>query len=661
METTYFMHNRTCLGLRRNSRVCSIGMILCSLVFAAWATPASGQNKPLSERMAANAMSKLWHDATRNETGNPSRWTYDHGVVLKGMESLWYATGDGKYFNYIRQGMDHYVNADGTIRTYRLDEYNIDHVNNGKVLLLLYKVTGQEKYRKAAALLREQLKTHPRTSDGGFWHKKIYPFQMWLDGLYMGEPFYAEYAATFHEDADFDDIAKQFILMELHARDTKTGLLYHGWDESKKQRWANPTTGRSPNFWGRAMGWYAMALVDTLDNFPEQHPQRGALLQILRRLATAVEKYQDPKSGLWYQVLDKAGAKGNYFEASAACMFVYALGKGVRQGYLPASYLAVARKGYQGITTQFIEPEGAGVDLKGTVSVAGLGGNPYRDGSYDYYLSEKVVTNDPKGVGAFLLASVEMERADKHGAGKGKTVALDSYFNNETKKDSTGQTISWHYKWDELPDSGYAFWGNIFRTYGARTVALKEAPTTANLKKVDVYIIVDPDTEKETERPNFIGPQHIKAITDWVKAGGVLVMMGNDFGNSEFDHFNQLAGQFGIQFNKDSKNRVQGNEYPTGRVAVPAGNPIFTTARSLFLKELSTSSLTGPAKPVLEHDGSIIMSAAKVGKGTVFALGDPWIYNEYVDGRRLPPEYENAKGATDLSIWLLNQARAKSK
>ena len=183
--------------------------------------------------------------------------------------------------------------------------------------------------------MRDQLKTQPRTSEGGFWHKKIYPSQMWLDGLYMGEPFYAEYAATFHEDAAFDDIAKQFILMELHSRDPKTGLLYHGWDESKQQRWADPATGHSPNFWGRAMGWYAMALVDTLDYFPQDHPQRGALLAILKRLAVAIEKYQEPKSGLWYEVLDKGSEKGNYLEASASCMFVYALARGRSRG-LPA-------------------------------------------------------------------------------------------------------------------------------------------------------------------------------------------------------------------------------------------------------------------------------------------------------------------------------------
>jgi len=398
-----------------------IAVVLFSIPLAASNTPARGQTKPVSERMAATAMNTLWRDAAKNESGTPAKWTYDHGLVLKGIEGVWRATGDGRYFNHIKQGMDEYVNADGTIRTYKLDDYNIDNVLNGRVLLLLYKVTGQEKYRKAAALLREQLKTHPRTSEGGFWHKKIYPSQMWLDGLYMGEPFYAEYAATFHEDADFDDIARQFVLMELHSRDTKTGLLYHGWDESKQQRWANPATGRSPNFWGRAMGWYAMALVDVLDYFPERHPRRRELLAILQRLAVSIEKYQDRKSGLWYQVLDKAKAKGNYLESSASCMFVYALAKAVRHGYLPVSYLSVARKGYQGITNRFIESvPGGGVNLKGTVSVAGLGGNPYRDGSYEYYLSEKVVTNDPKGVGAFLLASVEMETAEKQSAGKGK-------------------------------------------------------------------------------------------------------------------------------------------------------------------------------------------------------------------------------------------------
>jgi unsaturated rhamnogalacturonyl hydrolase len=639
----------------------TLKIVLFSLLVVFGATLAQGQTRPLSEGMAATAMT-LWNDSWATESGKPEKWTYDQGVVLKGIESVWHNTADGKYFSYIQKSMDRFVNADGTIRTYKLEDYNLDNVLLGRVLLLLYKVTGQEKYRKAASLLREQLRSQPRTSEGGFWHKKIYPSQMWLDGLYMGEPFYAEYAATFHEDAAFDDIANQFILMERHGRDARTGLLYHGWDESRQQRWADPLTGHSPNFWGRAMGWYAMALVDALDYFPKDHPKRETLIAILKRLAVAVEKYQEPKSGLWYEVLDKGNEKGNYLEASASSMFVYTLAKGVREGYLPASYLKVAQKGYQGITTRFIETESNGqVNLKGTVSVAGLGGNPYRDGSYQYYLSEKVVTNDPKGVGAFLMASNEMETLPDQSFGKGKAVALDYYFNSETKKDATGQLAPYHYKWEEMPNSGFSFWGDAFRNLGVKTEALKEAPTKENLKHTDIYIIVDPDTKEETEHPNFIEQPHIKAITDWVKSGGVLVLMGNDVGNAEFDHFNQLAKQFGVQFNKDSRNRVQGNDFAMGKIIVPDGHPIFKTARELYLKEISTISLAPPAKPSIEDKDDVIIAVARLGKGTVFAVGDPWLYNEYVDGRKLPMEFDNYKAAKDLTKWLIQQVPAKRK
>jgi unsaturated rhamnogalacturonyl hydrolase len=603
-------------------------------------------------------MTALWRDSAKNENGQPPRWSYEQGVVLKGIEGLWLSTGDGRYFTFIQKEMDNFVNADGTIRTYKAEDFNLDNINSGKMLLLLYKVTGQDKYRKAAVLLREQLKNHPRTSDGGFWHKKIYPNQMWLDGLYMAEPFYAEYAATFHEQSAFDDIAKQFILMESHARDPKSGLLYHGWDESKQQRWADPATGHSPNFWNRAMGWYAMALVDTLDYFPRTHPQRAELIAILNRLAKAVAKYQDSKTGLWYEVVDKGSEKGNYLEASGSSMFVYALAKGVRDGYLPVSYLSVAKRGYSGLTSEFIKTDANGqTNLDGTVSVAGLGGNPYRDGSYQYYLSEKVVRNDPKGIGAFLMASNEMDIAAKQSTGKGKTVMLDSYFNNETKKDATGEIISWHYKWDELPNSGFSLWGNVFRGFGVKTDTLYSAPSAANLKGADIYIIVDPDTETETPKPNYVSANDVRVISNWVKAGGVLVLMGNDVGNAEFDHFNELARSFGIEFNKDSRNKVPGNDYSMGRLVVQPPHPIFKTARNLYLKEISTLQIKSPARAVFVDKGDNIMAVAKFGKGTVFAVGDPWLYNEYIDGRKLPAEYDNFKAANDLALWLIQQTR----
>jgi unsaturated rhamnogalacturonyl hydrolase len=341
-------------------------------------------------------------------------------------------------------------------------------------------------------------------------------------------------------------------------------------------------------------------------------------------------------------------------------MFVYALAKGVRLGYLPQKYEAVAKKGYAGIIKQFLTRDEQGlVNLNGTVSVAGLGGNPYRDGSYDYYLSEKVVTNDPKGVGAFLLASSEMELRDIPKVGQNKTIVLDGYFNNEFMKDASGQTIPFHYKWEEMDNNGFSLLGENARYMGAKTVELKAAPTAANLKQAGVYIIVDPDTEKETAKPNFVQPGHVKVITDWVKAGGVLLLMGNDAPNAELDHFNTLARAFGIEFKKETKNPVTGNQYDMGKILVPASHPIFKNGRTLYLKEISTLNLQAPAKSVLDHKGDVVMAVAKVGKGTVFAVGDPWLYNEYTDGRKLPADYQNFQAGNELMAWLLQQVPAK--
>jgi len=252
----------------------------------------------------------------------------------------------------------------------------------------------------------------PRTLEGGLWHKAIYPWQMWLDGLYMGQPFNAEYASTFKKDPKtFDDIINQFVWMEKNTRDEKTGLLYHAWDESKGMKWSNDVTGRSPHFWSRAMGWYAMALVEVPDFLPKDHAGHQTLKDIFVRLAEGIRKFQDPASAVWWQVTDSINSKGNYLESSSSGMFVYALAKGVRLGYLPASYLEIAKKGFDGMVKQFIETDTNGqVSLKNTCRGAGLGNNPYRSGSFQYYLSEPIVTNDAHGVGAFLMAANEMEK-----------------------------------------------------------------------------------------------------------------------------------------------------------------------------------------------------------------------------------------------------------
>ena len=623
------------------------------LLFFLQAINSHGQSKPLSERMAATVMD-IWSDSLW--TGRPFRWTYDQGVLLEGFANIWERTGDGRYFNYIKKSMDHFVQPNGTIRTYEQSSNHIDNIKNGRALLLLYKVTGQEKYLNAAKSLRQQLSTHPRTNEGGFWHKKVYPYQMWLDGLYMGQPFYAEYSALANDYDAFNDIARQFILMERNSLDPKTGLLYHGYDESREQQWADKTTGRSPHFWGRAMGWYGMGLVDALEYFPKNHPKRDSLLNILNRFAVSVEKVQDVKSGVWFDILNMPDGKGNYLESSASSMFVYALAKGVRLGYLPERFRSVAQKGYAGIQKEFIEVVNADkVNLTKTVSVSGLGGKPYRDGSYEYYLREKVITNDPKGVGAFISAANEMELAALPKDGKGKTVTLDQYFNNEYKKDVSAITTRYHYTWDDKANSGFSLLGSIFENTGAVLNTLDSAPTTANLAKSDIYIIVDPDNEKETAKPNFASEKDADELYNWVNSGGVLVLFTNDYTNAELKKFNIISERFGIHFNDDMINAVKNNEYETGAFVIPKKHPIFKTSKKVYIKEISTLSLSSPAKPAFTSGKNVVMATAKVGKGTVFAVGDPWFYNEYVDGRKLPAQYENFKAATDLVNWLVQQ------
>jgi unsaturated rhamnogalacturonyl hydrolase len=625
--------------------------------------PFSGnaQEIPLSQQMAATVM-EIWPDSMAVKADKPAAWNYEQGVILEGFQGVWKNSADPTYFQYIKKSIDFYVTPTGDIRTYKKGEFNIDHVKTGRSLLFLYKVTGDLKYYKAAQLLRDQLKHHPRNQAGGFWHKQVYPNQMWLDGLYMGEPFYAEWAATFNEPEAFDDIAKQFILMEKHARDAKTGLLFHGWDESKEQRWANASTGCSPNFWGRAMGWYGMALVDVLDEFPKNHPKYDSLVAIFKRWATAIQKVQDPNSGLWYEVLDKPSEQGNYKESSASCMFVYALAKGTRKGLLTNSFAELAKKGYEGIKKEFVEKRSESkINLTGTVSVAGLGGNPYRDGSYAYYLSEKVVSNDPKGIGAFLLASNEMEIMPSLSYGKGKTVLLDQYFNHETRTDSTGIVFPHHYVWNQEEQNGFSLLGYIFNKNGVATHQTDKAPTADLLRKVDIYIIVDPDNLKESPTPHFITEQHVTTITDWVKNGGVLLLFANDSGHAELSGLNLLGRKFGIHFEDKTRNMVKGKDYPSGAIRIPASHPIFPHAQKVYLKEICTLGITPPATSGLTEGTDVIIAVTKLGKGTVFAVGDPWLYNEYVDGRKIPAEYQNYQAAEDLVRWTLQQCPKKTK
>ena len=367
------------------------------------------KNLKWSDKMALTLM-KRHPEAYMIDDSKKPKWDYVHALVLHSIEELYKKNPDARYKTYIRGYVDELVQNDGTIKTYELDKYNIDLVVPGRLLFDIYAESKDEKYLKAMQLVRKQIAEQPRTQSGGFWHKKIYPNQMWLDGLYMGEPFYAQYTLTFENGEKFDDIAKQFELIQSHATDPKTGLLYHAWDESKQMPWANKETGNSPNFWSRALGWYVMALVDVLDYMPKDHPKQKELVQYLNNASAALAKFQD-KSGLWYQVTDKGNKEGNYLEASGSSMFAYAFAKGANKGYLPASYKKLANKAFDGLTKKLIKVDAdGGITLTQACQVAGLGGTPYRDGSYEYYVNEKKKDNDPKATGPFILAAIELNR-----------------------------------------------------------------------------------------------------------------------------------------------------------------------------------------------------------------------------------------------------------
>ena len=652
-----------------------------------------------AQRMAATVLQQRVDDATS------CHWGYEEGVLLDGMVAEWHVTANAADFNFVQSVVDKCIAPDGSIANYKAGEHSLDEIEMGRAVLFLYRVTQNAKYARAAKFLHEQLGQQTRTASGGYWHKQIYPNQMWLDGAYMAEPFRAQYAATFQQPADFDDIAHQLLLMDAHMRDASSGLLRHGWDESRQMPWADKTTGLSPEVWARAMGWYAMALVDTLDWFPKDHPQRAALIDALKRTMAATLKVQDAKTGLWWQVMDRPqhngplmqkqpdgsirfgkahSDNGNYLEASASCMFTYALAKGVRMGYLPPSDQAPARRAWDGIQRQFLTtaPDDALI-LHGTVKVGGLGGTPYRAGDFDYYIHEPVVDQDRKGVAAFLLAGSEIEQpfnaqpspakssaamtgllpssrdyrtAQEPASTQRKTALIDAWFNSQTRKNAFGQTELFHYKWDDDSINGYSLFGRALQGYGISLAEQTTAPTAAALAHAQIYLIVSPDIPIKNPAPHYMDKPSGDAIEAWVRSGGVLLLFSNDRDNTEFEHFNTLADRFGIHFNPVLSHHVVGEDHASGEVVLPPGTGIFGAGFTAFMKDTSSITVSGPAKALVTDHGDIMIALAHVGKGAVLAVVDPWIYNEYADGRKLP-QYNGFKAAADLARWAVSQSK----
>lgn len=343
-------------------------------------------------------------------SGEKSGWNYIDGCMILAILETYKTTKEEKYLKFADAYIDYRVKEDGTITGYSVEKYNLDDINAGKTLFELYDLTGKEKYRKAIDLIYSQLEGQPRTKEGNFWHKKIYPNQVWLDGLYMAQPFYMEYETRFHEKQNYKDIFQQFFIVAEKMRDEKTGLYYHAYDSSREMFWCDKETGLSKNFWLRALGWYSMALLDTLykadSSYGEEYEK---LKQIFMDLMDSMLKFQD-ESGMWYQVVNLGGKEKNYLETSGSAIMAYSLLKGTRLGFLPEKYREYGKKAFDGICEKYLSTEEGKMSLGGICLVAGLGGPNKRDGSYEYYMSEPIVKDDAKGVGPFLLAYTELRK-----------------------------------------------------------------------------------------------------------------------------------------------------------------------------------------------------------------------------------------------------------
>lgn len=341
--------------------------------------------------------------------GKKPSWNYMDGCMIKAIIELYHITKNEKYLQFADDFIDFFVKEDGSIQSYRPEEYNLDNVNAGKTLFDLYQLTGKEKYRKAIDTVYSQLKGQPRTSGGNFWHKMIYPNQVWLDGLYMAQPFYMQYEVTYHDCKNCADSYRQFANVYKLMRDEKNGLYYHAYDDSRQMFWCDKVTGLSDNFWLRALGWYAMALIDTMEIMPEAlADEKADLNRIYKELIDSMLPYQDEKTGMWYQVVNRGGIKPNYLETSGSAIFAYAIMKSVRLGFLEESYFQYGEKAFNGICDTYLSEEDGELQLGGICLVAGLGNKEMREGTFEYYMREPVVKNEAKGVAPLILAYIEI-------------------------------------------------------------------------------------------------------------------------------------------------------------------------------------------------------------------------------------------------------------
>ncbi len=542
---------------------------------------ASAQTGPLSKRFADTILQSRAKDNTS--------WNEDTGLQLEGLDAAWYNTAKGGYFRYVKAKVDAVLAADASIGATGTTANTLF----ARQLLLLYRVTLDPKYYKAAAAIRAQLASACDSPSNP------------PDAICTAGPFLAEYASVFQEPEEFANITRGF----------------EQWDRAA--HWPSPIVQEPRlNLQDTSIAWLAASLVDALPYYPQDGPERARLIAILSRIANTAAQQQNQSTGLFETSSNSSPHPA--IASSQACLLAYALAKGARLGFLPAEDSKRAVKAWQALSKSYLN-------------------------------TDSDVVPSP-GSGALLLTSTELDLAPTATLARGQTVLLDAWYNSQQRKNVAGQQEYFHYKWSDKSDSGYALLGHLFQSYGAATETLYSAPTHAALSKVQYYIIVSPDIPVKNPNPHYMIAPDAEQIAAWVKDGGILILMENDPPNADLAHLNLLADKFGIHFDDVLHHHILGEHVEDGRMTVEGNGPLFHHPHSLYMKDTCAISLSGPAVALFRDRGDVVMASAKYGRGTVFASVDPWLYNEYTDGRKKPEiydQFDNFAGGQELVQWLL--------
>ncbi len=562
----------------------------------------------------------------------------EEAMLLDGISTEWQTSAGAGDLAYLRKAVDRYVTPDGEILNTPMTEklrHNdpkaddlLGPVALGRAVLLVYRTTGDARYYKAATSLRE----HLPSLESAHWRQHGQE-QRRFELAYMEGPFLAAYGSTFQEPQILGRVANQLLLM-------------------------GADMGGLPL---KVDAWYAMTLVDVLDWFPAEQPQRPALIAALKQTMKVVgfsggAQSLHRKNGLWNSTLNgrhEYAERGS--EASSDCILIYALAKGVRMGYLPQTEEHDAQEGWRSIQTEFREAqENIPVSARNE-DIDHVGVNT-RSSCRNLDMTDETLLSNAENMGSYLKVEAEMEQAATEALGQDKVALLDAWFNSQTRKNAAGQTELYHYKWDDERDSGFTFAGRAFQRYGVSLREERHAPTKEDLAKVQIYLIVSPDTLAKNPDPHQIDKASGDVIENWVKAGGVLLLFSNDRDNTEFVGFNSLSDRFGMHFNPVLSHHVVEPDHGPGEVTIPSGTGVFGSGFQAYMKDTSTITVRGRAKVLVRDRGDVMIAIAPFGKGAVLGVVDPWIYNEYVSGLKMS-EYQGFRAAVDLAGWAVRSSK----